>query len=70
MTKMTKKEQLKQNLAWLGMAGGGHITKFKKIYSSKNLDLSINDIIDNMQARQVKWALVQVQNSINKLQKS
>jgi hypothetical protein len=65
-----RRETLKQNLAWLGMAGGKHLHGFRLMYSHKDLDLPINEVVDKMPAKQLNWALVQVQNSINELRKT
>jgi hypothetical protein len=67
---MTKREKLKQDLAWLGLAGGRHIYVFKCMYSNPDLDISINEIVDNISNTKLDWALKQVQNSIDKLSKT
>ncbi len=43
---------------------------FKRMYSHKNLDADINDVIDLMPSDKLDRALSQVENSITKLNKS
>ena len=66
---MNRRDELKQNLMFLGLFGGKHLHTFRLMYSHKNLDAPINEIVDNMPRNQISWALTQVQNSLNKLQK-
>ena len=47
----------------------GHQIKFKRMYSHKNLKLPIDKVVDNMPDTKLNWALTQVQNSLNKLQR-
>jgi len=42
---------------------------FKHMYSHKNLDLPIDEVVDKMPEEQLDWAMQQVQNSIAKLTK-
>ena len=46
------------------------VLMFKRMYSHKNLDADINDVIDSMPSEKLDWALSQVENSISKLNKS
>ena len=39
---------------------------FKKMYSHTDLGRSINDIVDSMSEEYLDWAMVQVDNSLNK----
>ena len=39
---------------------------FKRMYSHKNLELPINEVVDNMESEKLDWAVTQVQNSISK----
>jgi len=43
---------------------------FKCMYSFNNLDKDINDVIDTIPAEKLDWAMTQVQNSLDKLQKN
>ena len=36
---------------------------FKRMYSHKNLDLSIDDVVDNMDVDKLDWAMQQIMNS-------
>jgi len=40
---------------------------FKRMYSHKNLDADINDVVDNMPDDRLGWALTQVENSLKKI---
>ncbi len=37
---------------------------FKRMYSHKNLSLSINDVVDNMPDDKLDWALTQVEKTL------
>jgi len=39
---------------------------FKRMYSHKNLDLPINEVVDNMPDDKIDWAMQQCQNTLNK----
>lgn len=39
---------------------------FKRMYSPKDLELPINDVIDNMPIEKIKWALSQVETTLKK----
>ena len=43
-----------------------HIMIFKKMYSSKNLDANIDDVIDKMSVDKLDWAMQQVARSLIK----
>ena len=57
---------LKEGLAKLPVS---YQTTFKRMYSHKDLEKSINSIIDSMPSEQLDWAMIQVQNSLDKLGK-
>ena len=39
---------------------------FKRMYSHNNLDLSINDVVDNMDPDKMDWAISQCERTLNK----
>jgi hypothetical protein len=39
---------------------------FKRMYSHKNLDLPINEVIDNMPDEKLDWAVSQCERTVNK----
>jgi len=39
---------------------------FKRMYSHKNLDLPVEDIVSNIPCDKLDWALTQVQNTLAK----
>ena len=39
---------------------------FKRMYSHKNLELPINDVVDNMAAEKIDWAMQQVERTLAK----
>ncbi len=41
-------------------------TLFKRMYAHGNLNASIEDVIDNMEAEKLDRAMTQVQNTLNK----
>lgn len=43
---------------------------FARLYSSKAPDRPINDVVNSMPKDQLDWAMMQVQNSVDKLTKS
>lgn len=57
------REQLKTELAKLPK-NWQHL--FKQMYSHENLDLPIGEVIDEMPASKLDWAMHQVENSIKK----
>lgn len=42
---------------------------FKRMYSHRDLEKTINAIVDSMPANQLDWAMQQVQNSLDKRKK-
>ncbi len=38
--------------------------QFKRFYSHKNIDLSINDVVDKMDYTKIDWAITQVENTL------
>ncbi len=44
-----------------------HILLFKRMYSHKNLDLPINDVVDKMPEDKLDWAMQQVERSLEKM---
>lgn len=39
---------------------------FKRMYSNNNIDISINEVVDNMESEKLDWALTQVERTIQK----
>lgn len=58
---------LKTNLLKLP---SGWQMKFKRMYSSDDLDADIDDVVDVIPEDKLDWAMEQVQNSIEKLSKT
>lgn len=58
------RQTLKDGLAQLTPE---HHHIFKLMYSHKNLDLPIDEVVDAMPAERLDWAMQQVQRSINEL---
>ena len=44
-----------------------HHKLFKRMYSHKNMDAEINDVVDAMPEDKLDWAMQQVQRTIDKL---
>ena len=61
------REEIKNGLTLLPE---GWTLMFKRMYSHKDLDANINDIVDNMPAEKLDWALSQVENSLAKQRKN
>ena len=59
--------QLKEGLAKLPHT---HHRLFKRMYSHTDLDKNIDDVVDDMPADKLDWAMQQVQNSLYKENKS
>jgi len=57
------KNNLKENLARCTEA---EQHRFKQMYSHKNLEANINDVVDNMPEDRLDWAMQQVQRSVDK----
>jgi len=64
------RDTLKENLEWLALRNTSYIRRFKQMYSPGNLDLSIVEVVDNMPAEKLDWALTQVQNTFDKILKT
>jgi len=60
------RQQLKDGLAQLPM---GWQMVFKRMYSPKNLELLVNEVVDAMPDDKLDWAMQQVQSSLVKLKK-
>lgn len=43
---------------------------FKQMYSYNNLDMSINNVVDNMDIDKLDWALSQVERTVEKNKKT
>lgn len=61
------RDELKKGLLQLPE---GHQMTFKRMYSHKDLEKNINEVVDDMTADKLDHAMKQVQNSIHKLEKS
>jgi len=44
----------------------GHLAFFKKIYSSKNQNATIEEVVEQMKPDNLDWAITQCENSIKK----
>jgi len=60
MTPKQKRTEIKRILAKLS---DGNRSVFMRMYSPFDLDKDINLVVDTMPAKQLNWALQQVQNS-------
>lgn len=58
------RDTLKSGLAKLPPA---HQMLFKRMYSHKNLDLPIDDVVDKMPVDKLDWAMQQVKRGLDKL---
>jgi len=56
--------EIKNGLAKLSES---HHLLFKRMYSHKNIEANINDVVDAMPEDKLDWAMQQVQRSIDKL---
>lgn len=61
------RKELKKGLAKLP---DGHQHTFKRMYSPKDLKVSIDKAVDNMLDDQLDWAMSQVERSLEKLKDS
>jgi hypothetical protein len=61
--KQFAKQQLKDGLA---KSTEPEQQMFKRMYSHKNLELPINDVVDNMPDEKIDMALSQVERTLNK----
>ncbi len=50
----------------LGKLSEEHKLRFNRMYSFKNLDKDVNEVVDEMSEEKLDWALTQVQNSLRK----
>jgi hypothetical protein len=57
------KEMLKKLLA---ECDNNQQLMFKRMYSHKNIDLPINDVVDKMDDDKIDWAMTQVERTIEK----
>jgi hypothetical protein len=60
------RQQLKEGLA---LCSEGQQLIFKRMYSHKNLELPINDVVDAMPDDKLDWAMTQVARTIFKVGK-
>ena len=60
------RKKIKEGLSELSE---GHQVVFKRLYSHENLELPIDEVVDNVPEEKLSWALTQVQNSLEKLQR-
>jgi hypothetical protein len=58
------RDTLKAELALLNHR---HHTTFKLMYSHRNLDKPINDVVDDLPEEQLDWAMQQVHATLKKL---
>lgn len=58
------KNEIKKGLEKLPESHG---MLFKRMYSHKNLEANINNVVDNMPEDKLDWAMQQVQRSLDKL---
>ena len=59
------REQIKKNIV---ICSEGAICLFKRMYSHDNLDREINEVVDNMPDEDLDVAMMQVQNSLSKIE--
>ena len=57
------REELKKGLSKLPESWQ---LRFKQMYSHKNLNADINDVVDNMPEDKLDWAMQQVERSLEK----
>ena len=50
----------------LGKCTDGEKLKFKRLYANGSLGLSVNDVVDLMEADKLDWAMQQVQRTLDK----
>lgn len=58
------RKDIKKGLAQLSESS--HLL-FKRLYSHKNLELPINDVVDSMPDDKLEWAMQQVERTLTKL---
>ena len=61
------RNELKSGLA---QCPDGYQLMFKRMYANGNLNMSIEDVVDNMPSDKLDWAMQQVENSLTKLRKA
>lgn len=61
------RQEIKEGLTQLS---DKHVDIFKRMYSPDNLSLDIDTVVENIPNERLNWALVQVTNSVNKLQEN
>lgn len=64
--KQFAKKELKQGLS---QCSEKEVDVFKRMYSHNNMELSINDVVDNMPDGKLDWAMTQVQMTLAKKNK-
>jgi hypothetical protein len=64
MTSNQKRKEIKRILSLLEE---GNRLFFKRMYSHQNLEKDINDVVDDIPAKHLPWALTQCQNSYHKI---
>lgn len=57
------REQIKKGLL---QCSEDEIKNFKRMYSSENLNSSIDEVVDNMPTDKLDWAMQQVERTISK----
>ena len=57
------RETLKEKLA---LCTSAQQLFFKRMYSHKNLEADINDVVDRMPTDKISWALTQVEKTLEK----
>ena len=55
--------------AGLSQAPESHRLLFKRMYSHKNLDKNLNDIVDSMEEDKLDWAMQQVKTGLEDVEK-
>ena len=50
----------------LSKCSEGHQLMFKRMYSSNNLELPINDVVDKMDVTKIDWAISQCESTLRK----
>lgn len=50
----------------LGKLSEKHKLRFNQMYSFKNLDKDVNEVVDEMSEEKLDWALTQIENSMRK----
>ena len=66
MNKTIREFSLNKIKEGLGKLTDSHRLRFKRMYSSDDLNKDINKVIDNMPDDKLDWALTQVENSVEK----